>query len=126
VVQPLQKLVEQFKHGKSCQRQYAENEMKFEDNIVQMPPRDGRSYPTADCDPNSPLPQPGEEAASPEFAQLDINALFNMRQWVQEALVAKGAKVVGAGIGCGGSLGIADIQIELEGHQCNIEIRPLS
>lgn len=96
------------------------------DNIVQMPPRDGRPYATADCDPNEPLPEMAADVPSPEFSKLDLDALFNMREWVSAALEAKGAKIVGAGIGCGGAMGVADIQIELEGHQCNIEIRPLS
>lgn len=98
------------------------------DNIVQLPPRDGRPYSTAECDPNQALPAMAAEAASPEFAQLDLDldSLLNMRQWVQEALETKGAKCVGAGIGCGGTMGIADIQIELDGCQYNIEIRPLS
>jgi len=89
------------------------------DDVIQFPQKPGS--------PNSPIMSESSTGApSPEFAKLDLDALFNMRQWVQEALEAKGAKVVGAGIGCGGSMGIADIQIELEGHQCNIEIRPLS
>lgn len=96
-----------------------------DDNIVQMPPRDGRPYAIADCDPASPLPAMTPDAASPEFAKLDIEALFNMREWVRAALEGKGAKIVGAGIGCGGTMGIADIQIEIDGHQCNIEIRPI-
>jgi hypothetical protein len=63
---------------------------------------------------------------SPEFSQLDLDSLLNMREWVRSALEAKGARCVGAGIGCGGAMGIADVQIELDGHQYNIEIRPLA
>ncbi len=60
----------------------------------------------------------------PEFSKLDIQSLFNMRQWVQEAVEAKGAKVTGAGIGVSGSLGLADIDVEIEGFSFNLEIRP--
>ena len=62
---------------------------------------------------------------SPEFAKLDLEAIFNLREWVREALEAKGAKIIGAGIGCGGKMGIADIQIELNGCETNIQIMPL-
>jgi len=95
-------------------------------DIVQFPAPNGRPYETADFDPNSPLPvMTVADEPSPEFSKIDLEALFNLREWVSEALKAKGAKVVGAGIGCGGTMGIADVQIELDGHQCNIEIRPL-
>lgn len=50
----------------------------------------------------------------------DVEAFFNMRQWLREALEAKGAKQVGAGIG----MGQADIDIELEGQKFNVSIRP--
>jgi hypothetical protein len=65
------------------------------------------------------------DIASPEFSKLGLDALFNIRQWVQSALEAKGAKCVGAGIGVGGTMGIADVQIEVEGCQYNIGITPL-
>lgn len=74
---------------------------------------------------NVGIAAPVPDMPSPEFGQLDLDALFNMREWVRAALEAKGAKVIGAGIGCGGTMGIADIQIELEGCECNIEVRPL-
>lgn len=97
-----------------------------DDKIVQMPSRrNGRPFPTAECDPNAPMPAKSPDATSPEFSSLDLDVLFNMREWVRSALEARGAKVIGAGIGCGGTMGIADVQIELDGHQCNIEIRPL-
>jgi hypothetical protein len=95
-------------------------------DIVQFPPIPGRPYSTAECDPGESLPAMTPDAASPEFAALDLEALFNMREWVRDALEAKGAKVIGAGIGCGGTMGIADVQIEIDGCPCNIEIRPLS
>jgi hypothetical protein len=51
----------------------------------------------------------------------EIEPAFNMRAWVQSACEAKGAKMVGGGIG----FGQADIDIELEGHRYNISIRAL-
>lgn len=51
----------------------------------------------------------------------DAVALFNSRGWLQSALEAKGAKVVGGGCG----LGQADLDIELEGFKFNVSICPL-
>ena len=51
----------------------------------------------------------------------DVEAFFNMRGWLQAACEAKGAKMVGGGIGCGQ----ADIDIELEGMRYNVSIKPL-
>jgi hypothetical protein len=51
----------------------------------------------------------------------EIEPAFNMRQWVEQALVAKGAKQTGAGIG----FGEADIDIELEGCRYNIRIKAI-
>ena len=81
---------------------------------------DGQVWVRADA---PPIGQ--DNAPSTEFAKLDLDSLFNVRKWVQAALEAKGAKCVGAGIGCGGTMGIADVQIELDGHQYNIEIKPI-
>lgn len=53
--------------------------------------------------------------------EMDVPTFFNMRDWLEKAVTAKGAKVVGAGIG----LGQADIDIELDGGRFNISIRPL-
>jgi len=116
-----------------------------DDNVIRLHPKDAECLLTAlenPARPNAALrdllhtDNPNcwpasetvacEDMPSPEFAKLDIDALFNMREWVRVALEAKGAKVVGCGMGCGGTMGIADIQIELDGgHQLNIEIRPL-
>lgn len=62
---------------------------------------------------------------SPAFVVLDADALFNLRDWVEQAIIAKGGKTVGAGIGCDGAMGVADLQVELEGHEFNLEIKPL-
>lgn len=54
--------------------------------------------------------------------EMDVEAFFNMRDWLQKACEAKGAKMTGGGIG----MGQADIDIELEGCHYNISIKPLS
>lgn len=53
--------------------------------------------------------------------EMDIEAFFNMRDWLKSACEAKGAKMVGGGVGCGQ----ADIDIELEGARFNVSIKPL-
>jgi hypothetical protein len=53
--------------------------------------------------------------------EMDLSAFFNMRDWLTEALEAKGAKRIGGGIG----LGQADIDIDLDGYRYNVSIRPL-
>ena len=53
--------------------------------------------------------------------EMDTEAFFNMREWLEKAVEAKGAKRVGGGIG----MGQADIDIELDGCRYNISIRPL-
>lgn len=63
------------------------------------------------------FPEPGSGIAGID----DVEAFLNMRDWLQKACEAKGARKTGGGIG----LGQADIDIELEGHHYNISIRPL-
>lgn len=53
--------------------------------------------------------------------EMDTEAFFNMRDWLQQACEAKGAKMTGGGIG----MGQADIDIELDGCSYNISIKPL-
>jgi hypothetical protein len=62
-------------------------------------------------------PFPFEPAATGE----DWTAFMNARAWLQRAVEAQGAKMVGGGCGFGG----ADIDIELEGCRFNIFIRPI-
>lgn len=50
----------------------------------------------------------------------DWEALFNMREWLSEAIKAKGGQITGGGCGCGQ----ADLDIELEGFEYDITIRP--
>ena len=51
----------------------------------------------------------------------DWEALYNMREWLDKAVQAKGAKVIGGGCG----MGQADLQIELEGFGYRIAITPI-
>jgi hypothetical protein len=52
---------------------------------------------------------------------MDVETFLNIRDWVQRACEAQGAKMVGAGIG----FGQADLDIEIEGHLYNISIKPV-
>lgn len=54
------------------------------------------------------------------LASMDVEAFLNMRNWLQDAIESKGAKIWGAGIGCGQ----ADISFELEGCAYSVSIRP--
>ena len=50
----------------------------------------------------------------------DIDAAFNMRDWLQKAVEAKGARKIGGGLGFGG----AALEIVLEGHRFILTIKP--
>jgi hypothetical protein len=54
--------------------------------------------------------------------EMDVEAFFNMRDWLQKACEAQGAKMVGGGVG----MGQADIDIELDGCRYNISIKPVT
>lgn len=58
------------------------------------------------------------------FEKLDLDSLFNVRQWFREAVERRGGKVTGAGIGVKGNLGMADIDVEIDGFTFNVEITP--
>jgi hypothetical protein len=58
------------------------------------------------------------------FEKLDLDSLFNVRQWFCDAVEVKGGKVTGAGIGVKGNLGMADIDVEIDGYAFNLEITP--
>lgn len=95
---------------------------KVSDDIIPFPQKNGpvdRPYPTADCDPNSVQPIAQIEVGGLGFS--DINAAFNMRDWLQDACEARGAKIVGGGFG----MGQADLDVELEGCRFNLSIRPI-
>ena len=55
----------------------------------------------------------------PDFG--DPTQLLNMREWLQKACEAQGAKMTGGGVG----MGQADIDIQLEGHGYNLRIKPI-
>lgn len=69
---------------------------------------------------NEPI-EPPEHPFGFSLDQMDVEAFFNMRDWLTTAVEAKGAVRKGGGIGCGQ----ADIDIELDGCRYNISIRPL-
>lgn len=50
----------------------------------------------------------------------DTEILFNLRDWLQSAVEAKGAKVTGGGLGFGG----ADLDIEIDGFPYFLHIKP--
>lgn len=51
----------------------------------------------------------------------DWEALYNMREWLSDAIKKAGGKVTGGGCGCGQ----ADLDIELEGFGYDISIKPV-
>ena len=53
--------------------------------------------------------------------EMDLEAFFNLRGWLENALKENGAHILGAGIG----LGQADVCIELEGAKYSISATPL-
>lgn len=73
---------------------------------------------TNDNDANAPI-LPDNIQLHPDFG--DWPQMLNMRDWLQQACEARGAKMVGGGCG----MGEADIDIELEGHRYNINIKPI-
>lgn len=54
------------------------------------------------------------------IAEMDVEAFFNIRKFVEEALVSKGAKMQGGGIG----FGQADLDFTVDGAPFNVSIRP--
>ena len=69
---------------------------------------------------NDDIPAPNISPAESLAQQMDVEAAYNMRHWVQRALEAKGAKITGGGIGCGGG----DLDFEVEGYKFNVWIAP--
>lgn len=68
---------------------------------------------------NIPIDIPQMEIGDLGFA--DMGAAFNMRGWLQTACEAAGARMTGGGFGGG----VADISIELEGHEYFVTIKPI-
>lgn len=50
----------------------------------------------------------------------DLEALFNLRGWLEKCLTEGGAQITGGGIGLGG----ADLTFDLEGFPFYIECKP--
>lgn len=53
--------------------------------------------------------------------EMDVEAFWNMRKWLEAAVTAAGAKITGAGLGCGQ----ADVDIEMDGCRYNISMKPM-
>lgn len=64
--------------------------------------------------------RPPKLGLHPDFG--DIEIMLNMRNWLSKALELSGATEEGAGMG----MGRADVQIAIEGHLFNVEIRPIN
>jgi hypothetical protein len=92
-----------------------------DDKIVPFTPKESGN-PNAPAVGEFPPSIPGgfgsEETG---LAGMDVEAFFNIRDWVRDAVVAKGARMTGGGMGCG----VCDIDIELDGHHYNLTIKPL-
>lgn len=100
-----------------------------DENIVKLTPKAFDEFKTAVDGPAAANGALKELLASPGFgteggglASMDVEAFLNVRDWLQGACEAKGAKMTGGGIG----YGQADIDIELEGCRYNISIKPLA
>jgi hypothetical protein len=69
--------------------------------------------------PAMPPPAPFPQCLAKGFG--DPLTLLNSRDWLQKAIEAMGAKVTGAGIGCGQ----ADMDFTLEGFEFNVSLKPI-
>jgi hypothetical protein len=65
-----------------------------------------------------PVPWPPVTRLADDFG--DPHTLFNSRDWLQKALEAKGAKIIGGGLGGG----CADLDFVLDGCKFNVTICP--
>jgi hypothetical protein len=52
--------------------------------------------------------------------EMDVTAFMNVRDWVEDALKAKGGEITDAGIG----MGQADLGVRIDGMPFGISIRP--
>ncbi len=52
--------------------------------------------------------------------EMDVEAFYNIREWLREAIEGKGAEITDQGIG----MGKADIGFELDGAPFMVTIRP--
>ena len=94
-------------------------------NIIELHPKDMDVLQKAIDGPpqeNGGLKDLMAAPGLPEVGNLgfaDMEAAFNMRAWLQKACEAQGAKMTGGGFGGG----VADISIELEGHNYWLTIK---
>ena len=77
-------------------------------DIVQLPGKARAEAP--------PMPTEGDLGFE------DIEAAFNMRDWLQRVVEGAGAKVVGSGMG----FGAGDLWIELDGCEFMVSIKPIT
>ncbi len=54
------------------------------------------------------------------LCDMDIEAFLNLREWVESALQAQGAKITDTGMG----FGVADIGISIDGMPFSIQLKP--
>lgn len=60
----------------------------------------------------------GQIGMHPSFG--DTERMINMRNWLEKALVAQGAKINGGGMG----MGQVDLEFTLEGHKFQVNLSP--
>ena len=52
--------------------------------------------------------------------EMDVEAFLNIRDWLEKALVAAGAKITDAGVG----MGQADLGFQIDGMPYGVSIKP--
>lgn len=52
--------------------------------------------------------------------EMDVEAFFNIREWLRGALQEAGAKIEGGGVG----MGQADLDFSIDGAPFNVSVRP--
>ncbi len=95
-------------------------DLKMPDKIVPLHPKGANAIATEAGGIPVNVPEGLPEIGNLGFE--DMEAAFNMRGWLQKACEAAGAKMTGGGFGGG----VADIDIELEGHHYGVSIKALN
>lgn len=103
--------------------------MTDDDNVIRLPTKAYEQFVDAVNQPGNPNVALTELLTSPSgfgtdeggLASMDVETFLSIRNWVSDACTAKGATFLGGGVGCG----VADLQIEIEGFEYNITIKPL-
>ena len=91
------------------------------DNVVSLPPRSNGNPNVIPVNLPEGLPAAmGFGTEEGGLASMDVEAFFNMREWLIDAVKVAGGTVWGAGIGCGQ----ADVSFDLDGMPYNVSIRP--